>query len=110
MLAKARAVLPDFGPLAPCELQPAAFRDKRAAGPKLEPDMMPVRPVIQELRSKLGTIVDGDAPREAAVSPRGGQDARHVPTREGRGGSDGHAFACVHVQHRQDPHRAPVAS
>src|SRR6266478_8736947 len=60
------------------------------AGPaEFEPDMMPVRPVIQELRSKLGTIVDGDAPREAAVSPRGGQDARHVPTREGRGGSDG---------------------
>lgn len=70
--------------------------------------MMPVRPVIQELRSKLSTIVDGDAPREAAVSPRGGQDARHVRTRKGRGGSDRHAFACVHVQHRQDPHRAPV--
>ena len=30
------AVLPDFGPLAPCELQPAAVRDKRAAGPKLD--------------------------------------------------------------------------
>ncbi len=28
------AVLPDFGPLAPCELQPAAVRGKRSSGPK----------------------------------------------------------------------------
>jgi len=50
-----------------------------AASAELERDMMPVGPVVQELRGELGAIVDGDALGESPIGPDGGQDARDVP-------------------------------
>ncbi len=53
-------------------------------------------------------LFNRDALREPARGPRGGQDARHVPAREGRGAHERHALAGVDIEHGQNPHRAPV--
>src|ERR1700720_2776030 len=41
-----------------------------AGSAELERDMMPVGPVVQQLRGELGAIVDGDAPRRRSRRAR----------------------------------------
>ena len=80
-----------------------------ARAAEVQPDPVPVGPVVERFRGELAPIVHRDALRQlASTLSRFTQDAADVFCAKGRLGHQRHALPREDVHHRQDPDRAAV--